>query len=233
MAGLTLIAEVVPVMAGFDVSVAVIVWLPAVLRVTVNVAVPSSDEGKVKVPGKEAWGSVLVKSIVPVKLVSVVPLGVRAVTVRLNESPGRLGAGRGQFERVVRGRGADQRAGDQIGDGSAQAGNVVVSGPCRVLGVAVAGAGGDVVEVGRVLVEDVHHLLRTRAIERRFARPGLALGRRWPRGPTSSVPRRWSRLSRPSRGSRLRRCRSHRRRRRLRATRHRRRPGRLAPSLSG
>ena len=74
-------------MAAFDVSVAVIVWLPAVLRVTVNVAVPSSDEGKVKVAGKEAWGSLLVKSIVPVKLVSVVPLGVRAVTVRLNELP--------------------------------------------------------------------------------------------------------------------------------------------------
>ncbi len=174
-AGLTLIAEVVPVMAGFDVSVAVIVWLPAVLRVTVNVAVPSSDEGKVKVAGREAWGSVLVKSIVPVKLVSVVPLGVWAVTVRLNELPAVWGLDAVRFERVVRGRGADQRARDQIGDGSAQAGNVVVPRPCRVLGVAVAGAGGDVVEVGRVLVEDVHHLLRTRAVERRFAAQGSAL----------------------------------------------------------
>ena len=78
-------------MAEFDVSVAVIDWLPAVLSVTVNVSVPSSDGVKVKFAGRPAWTSLLVKSIVPVKPVSVAPLGVMGGDGEAERRPGRLG----------------------------------------------------------------------------------------------------------------------------------------------
>ena len=46
-AGLTLIPDEVPATAEPDVAVAVIVWVPAVLSVTVNVCEPSSAAVKV------------------------------------------------------------------------------------------------------------------------------------------------------------------------------------------
>ena len=87
-------------------------------------------------------------------------------------------------------------------------------------------------EVGRVLVQDVHHFLRTRAVERRLAAQRRGPGRRSPGAPTTAVPRRWCRQPRPSRRSSPRTGWSRRRRRRLTAMRHRRRPGWLAPSMS-
>ena len=144
----------------------------------------------------------------------------------------RLGGRRGQDQLVVRGRGrADERADDQIGDRRAQAGDIVVAGPGRILRGAGARAAGDVVEVGRVLVEDVHHLLRTRAVERRLAVQGAALvgdrqQRRPLRCPALVPPTSTQSRSSPRRG------RSHRRRRRSTAMRHRRRPGWLAASTS-
>ncbi len=66
MVGLTLIPESVPVVADVVVSVAVIDWLPAVLSVTLKVAVPSSPAGNLKFDGRPAWESLLVNAIVPV-----------------------------------------------------------------------------------------------------------------------------------------------------------------------
>jgi len=62
-AALRAMALEVPVIAAFTESVAVMVWLPAVLRVVENVPVPFVN---VEFAGKGAAGSVLVKWTVPV-----------------------------------------------------------------------------------------------------------------------------------------------------------------------
>ena len=164
---------------------------------------------------------------------SVAPLEFWAVTVRLNDVPAvsAVGAARTSLSYEAVGR-ANKRADHQIGHRRAQAGDIVVAGPGRVVRVAGARAAGDVVEVGRVLVQDVHHLLRTRAVERRLGRSRRGPGRRSPGAPTTAVRPRWCRQPRPSRRSSPRMGRSHRRRRRSTAMRHRRRPGWLAPSTS-
>ena len=75
----------------------------------------------------------------------------------------------------MRSTAADERADDQVGHRRAQAGDIVVAGPGRVVRRAGARAARDVVEVRRVLVQDVHHLLRARAVERRLVVQGAAL----------------------------------------------------------
>ena len=59
--------------------------------------------------------------------------------------------------------------------GRAQPGDVVVARPGGVLRIAGAGPAGDVVEVARVLVQDVHDLLGAAAVEGRLAGGGPTL----------------------------------------------------------
>src|SRR5208337_5346762 len=90
--------------------------------------------------------------------------------------PRRLGGRRGQDQLVVRGRGgANQRADNQVGYRRAHAGDIIVAGPGRIVRAAGARAAGDVVEVGRVIVQDAHHLLRAAAVKRRLAALGETL----------------------------------------------------------
>ena len=62
-AALTAMLLLVPVMPGLTVSVAVIVWLPAVLSVALKLPVPLVN---VLLAGKVAWPSLLVNWTVPV-----------------------------------------------------------------------------------------------------------------------------------------------------------------------
>jgi hypothetical protein len=81
---LTVIVFDVPVMLPVTVSVAVIVWLPAVFSVAESVPVPLV---KVELEGKTAWPSVLVKCTDPLYAVAVLFRLSRAVTVKLKAVP--------------------------------------------------------------------------------------------------------------------------------------------------
>src|SRR5205085_111567 len=83
-AALTAIALLVPVMLGVTVSVAVIVWLPAVFNVALNVPVPFVS---VESAGSVAAPSVPVKWTVPAYPVERLLNGSSAVTVKLNALP--------------------------------------------------------------------------------------------------------------------------------------------------
>ncbi len=76
----TLMAPDVPLMAPFDVSVAVMVWLPLVFSVAEKLLVPLT---RVEAPGSTAAPSVLVKATVSAKLVTVLPYASCAVTAKL------------------------------------------------------------------------------------------------------------------------------------------------------
>src|SRR5262245_18846648 len=79
-----LITVAEPVIEPVDVSVAVIVWLPAVVRVALNVLVPLLS---VALAGRMAWPSVLVKWIAPAYPVAVLPNWSWAVTVNEKAVP--------------------------------------------------------------------------------------------------------------------------------------------------
>src|SRR5437588_779084 len=66
------------------VSVAVIVWLPAVLSVALKVPTPLASG---ELAGRTAWPSVLVKWTVPMYPVAVLLFWSWAVTVKLNDTP--------------------------------------------------------------------------------------------------------------------------------------------------
>src|SRR5438067_10773540 len=80
------------------VSVAVTVWLPAVLSVTENVPVPPV---RVALAGRTAWASVLVKCAVPAYPVAVFPYGSLAVTVTPTADPAVAEAGAETVKRVA------------------------------------------------------------------------------------------------------------------------------------
>src|SRR5437868_3174734 len=80
----------VPVNVEFDVSVAVMVWLPAVTRVAVKVAVPLVS---VALAGRVALPSELVKWTLSPKPVTVLLAWFRAVTVKVNAPPALAVAG--------------------------------------------------------------------------------------------------------------------------------------------
>src|SRR5664279_2200915 len=80
----TTMAALVPVMAALTVSVAVMVWLPAVVSVAGNVATPLVS---VASAGSVAAASELVKWTVPAYPVAVAFDASSAVTVMLNALP--------------------------------------------------------------------------------------------------------------------------------------------------
>jgi hypothetical protein len=73
-----------PTMEAVEVSVALIIWLPAVIRVAERTLLPDAS---VESAGSCALGSVLVKCTVPAYLVTVAFEASSAVTVKLREVP--------------------------------------------------------------------------------------------------------------------------------------------------
>ena len=133
----------------------------------------------------------------------------------------------------MRGRGRPhERADDQVGHRRAQARDVVVTRPRRVVRSARARTARDIVKVLRVLVEDTHHLLWARAVKCAAGRLKHGPGRQSPGAPTTAAPRHWCLPPRASR--KLFRCRrrNHRRRIRWKATHHRPRRRWLVPMTS-
>src|SRR5262249_4194915 len=63
----------------------------------------------------------------------------------------------------------------ELGERGADAGDIIIAGTGRVVGAAGAGAGGDVVEVPRVLVQGRHDLLGAGAVQGRLTVAGASL----------------------------------------------------------
>jgi hypothetical protein len=89
-AALTAIGPLVPVIDAVTVSVAVIVWLPAVSSVALNVPTPLVS---VEFAGNTAAPSELVKCTIPLYPVAVALLASSAVTVNENATPAVADAG--------------------------------------------------------------------------------------------------------------------------------------------
>ena len=174
-AGLTEMPESVPVTAEFEVSVAVIDWLPAVFSVTVKVAVPSFVGGELEVARQAGLGIGAAEA----DRAGVAGVSRSARVLGGDREAERLACGLGrrstQDQRVMRSGSAGQGVDDQVGDRRAQASDIVVTGAGRVVGRAGACAGGDVMEGRLIGVEQTHDLRGAGAVERRLAvsRPHL------------------------------------------------------------
>src|SRR4051794_39540487 len=74
----------VPVSLGVWLTVAVMLWAPAVLKVALNWPTPLV---RVTLAGRVALGSLLVMATAPLRLVSGVPSAFRAVMVKVSAAP--------------------------------------------------------------------------------------------------------------------------------------------------